>query len=56
MDTEKLAKHIYDWLTEQRYGEESILHAAVICDFVGAIHFEQAIKRQIDTFLAQNET
>jgi hypothetical protein len=35
IDAEKLAEYLYNWLKEQKYGNENILHAAVCCDYVG---------------------
>lgn len=45
-----LAEHIYNWLNEQKYGDEEILHSAVCCDFAGMINFKKAIANQIDIF------
>ena len=47
---EKLAEHLYEWLSKQKYGKEEILHAAVCCDFVGMVRFKKAIAEQIKKF------
>jgi len=47
-DAEKIATSIADWLSDQKYGNEPLLHAAVCCDFVGRSRFIKALKRIID--------
>jgi hypothetical protein len=48
---EAFSEHLHKWLSEQKYGEEALLHAAVCCDFVGATRFKNALAIEIFAFL-----
>ena len=48
MDNREIATKIVNWLSQQKYGEENILHAAVCCDFVGRMNLIRAIERILD--------
>lgn len=43
-----ISEKIYSWLLEQKYGEESLLHAAVCCDFVAAERLKRQLAEIID--------
>jgi hypothetical protein len=39
----EIAREIVDWVADQKYGEQNILHAAVCCDHVGRTRFLKSI-------------
>lgn len=49
-----ITEKLYGWMLEQKYGNESLLHAAVCCDFVGMVRFKKSmaeiIKEEIDAY------
>jgi len=45
VDAREMAKRIVNWLSEQKYDNQDILHAAVVCDYAGRQHFIDAIAR-----------
>jgi len=47
---EKLSEYLYMWMSNEKYGQENILHAAVCCDFVGMSRFKKAIAELIFDF------
>jgi len=54
-DAEKLAEKLYEWMAEQKYGNESLLHASVCCDFAGASRFKQKLANIISDHMNQWE-
>ncbi len=42
------ASQLVDWLTDQKYFDEPLLHAAVCCDYAGRQQFIRAVARQLD--------
>lgn len=53
--SEAFSEYLHKWLSEQKYGEEALLHAAVCCDFVGATRFKNALAIKIFTFLNKKD-
>ena len=51
-DSERLATLVVDWLSDQKYGEENILHAVICCDFVSRSRFILALARKMDSWQA----
>ncbi len=47
----QMAEYLQGWMTSQKYGEESLLHAAVCCDWVGRIHFIKALRDKIKEWM-----
>ena len=47
----ELAEHLYNWMAEQKYYEEALLHAEVCCDHAGMTHFKAALANQITKFI-----
>ena len=47
----ELAEHLYNWMAEQKYDQDALLHAAVCCDHAGMIHFKSALANQITKFI-----
>ena len=43
----EIAEALYKWLSQQKYGDEALLHPAVCCDFVGMTRFKAALAEQI---------
>jgi len=43
-----LAAKIYEWQAKQKYGEETLLHVAVLCDFTGASRYKRAMAEVIE--------
>ena len=52
---ESLSDYLYNWLKDQKYGEENILHAAVCCDYVGMVRFKKAITNLINEWTNKKE-
>lgn len=52
----ELAQKLHNWMSRQNYGDESILHPAVCCDFAGASRFVKKIEDIIFEFMQQEET
>lgn len=50
----EIAESLHDWMSKQKYGDENILHSAVICDFVGQHRFKNAMARLIDESLSKD--
>ena len=46
----KLTDRLYNWMAEQEYDNENLLHAAVSCDYAGMVHFKVALANQINKF------
>lgn len=46
-----LANKLIGWMEQQKYGNEPLLHAAVSCDFVGAIRFKAKLQEIITEHL-----
>lgn len=46
----RLATLTVDWLSDQKYGEESILHAIICCDFVSRTRFIRALANKIESW------
>jgi hypothetical protein len=44
------AEFIYEWLAEQKYGDEYLLHAVVLCDFASKANLIRAIARKLMEF------
>lgn len=49
---QRIGRQVADWLREQKYGDEELLHSAVCCDLVGRINFDRALGRQISEALS----
>ena len=39
-----IAENLYQWMTQQTYGDEALLHPAVCCDFVGMARFKSELE------------
>lgn len=54
--SELLSESLHKWLSEQKYGDEPLLHAAVCCDFVGIDRFKKALSLEIEKILSKKKS
>lgn len=49
----EIAEELYNWLSKQKYGDESLLHSSVCCDYAGRRRFIDALAREIKIELSK---
>ena len=54
-DYKGIAEHVVNWLADQTYQNEPLLHAVVCCDFVSRQHFIDSIARRIEEKSRESE-
>lgn len=53
---QKIADAAVDWICEQKYQGEELMHAVICCDFVSNIRFKQSLAKVILPLVSPSES
>jgi hypothetical protein len=48
MTNREKAEKIVNWMADQKYQGEELLHAIICCDYASKMHFIDAVAKQLD--------